>query len=319
MPQLGETVTEGTIIRWLKKVGDEVAHDEPLFEVSTDKVDSDVPSPISGYLAEILVPEGATVDVGTKLAVVTEEAPSGAGAPPPAAPPAAATPPAPAAVAPPPASPPAPAAAAPPAPPPAAAPPAPPAATPTVPAPVGASLASPPAAPPAGGTQAPAQAPVATATEADGAESNGEGLVLSPVVRRLVVEHGIDPSSIPGSGKGGRITRGDVLSFIDQNAAGGAPASTAAPAPASPAAPELARVAPASRPQGRPARPEGRRAPSEALQVPPQGRRARRSPPRTRTHLAPERATRSCLLRTSDGSPPSTWSGRRRLPLTPLL
>ena len=77
MPQLGETVTEGTIIRWMKKVGDEIAYDEPLFEVSTDKVDSEVPSPASGYLAEILVAEGATVDVGTKLAVVTDEAPSG--------------------------------------------------------------------------------------------------------------------------------------------------------------------------------------------------------------------------------------------------
>ena len=77
MPQLGETVTEGTIIRWMKKVGDEIAYDEPLFEVSTDKVDSEVPSPASGYLAEILVAEGATVDVGTRLAVVTEVAPSG--------------------------------------------------------------------------------------------------------------------------------------------------------------------------------------------------------------------------------------------------
>ena len=99
MPQLGETVTEGTIIRWMKKVGDEIAYDEPLFEVSTDKVDSEVPSPASGYLAEILVAEGATVDVGTKLAVVTDEAPPGsvpadsAGAPPVLAPaPAPATP-----------------------------------------------------------------------------------------------------------------------------------------------------------------------------------------------------------------------------------
>ncbi|HEY2302097.1 MAG TPA: biotin/lipoyl-containing protein, partial [Acidimicrobiales bacterium] len=66
MPQLGETVTEGTITRWLKQVGDEIAEDDVLFEVSTDKVDSEVPSPISGYLAEILVPEGDTVDVGTK-------------------------------------------------------------------------------------------------------------------------------------------------------------------------------------------------------------------------------------------------------------
>src|SRR6266550_1256257 len=79
MPQLGETVTEGTITKWFKSVGDEVSEDEPLFEVSTDKVDSEVPSPESGYLAEILVDEGDTVDVGTKLAVISSEAPSGDG------------------------------------------------------------------------------------------------------------------------------------------------------------------------------------------------------------------------------------------------
>ncbi|MHB8295363.1 MAG: biotin/lipoyl-containing protein, partial [Acidimicrobiales bacterium] len=106
MPQLGETVTEGTIIKWHKQVGDQVAADEVLFEVSTDKVDSEVPSSGSGYLAEILVPEGATVDVGTTIAVLAPEAPGtpgggGTGAeaePPPAAePPAAAAPPPPAA------------------------------------------------------------------------------------------------------------------------------------------------------------------------------------------------------------------------------
>jgi 2-oxoglutarate dehydrogenase E2 component (dihydrolipoamide succinyltransferase) len=95
MPQLGETVTEGTIIKWLKAVGDSIAHDEPIFEVSTDKVDSEVPSPAEGVLTEILVPEGATVDVGTRLAVVSAagEAPaapapaaSDAEAPAPAAP-----------------------------------------------------------------------------------------------------------------------------------------------------------------------------------------------------------------------------------------
>src|SRR5436190_23493151 len=79
MPQLGETVTEGTITKWFKSVGDEISEDEPLFEVSTDKVDSEVPSPASGYVAEILVEEGETVDVGTKLAVVSSEAPSGNG------------------------------------------------------------------------------------------------------------------------------------------------------------------------------------------------------------------------------------------------
>ena len=82
MPQLGETVTEGTITRWLKNVGDPVAEDEVLFEVSTDKVDSEVPSPAAGYLSEILVQEGETVDVGAKLAVISSEAPSGNGAAP---------------------------------------------------------------------------------------------------------------------------------------------------------------------------------------------------------------------------------------------
>ncbi|MGZ4682488.1 MAG: biotin/lipoyl-containing protein, partial [Acidimicrobiales bacterium] len=77
MPQLGETVTEGTITKWFKNVGDAVAEDEVLFEVSTDKVDSEVPSPVAGFLAEIRVPEGDTVDVGTVLAVVADAPPAG--------------------------------------------------------------------------------------------------------------------------------------------------------------------------------------------------------------------------------------------------
>src|ERR1700684_1782342 len=91
MPQLGETVTEGTITRWMKQVGDPVAEDEVLFEVSTDKVDSEVPSPVPGVPSEILVPEGDTGDVGPKLAVTSD----GAGAParPPAAQPAVEAPP----------------------------------------------------------------------------------------------------------------------------------------------------------------------------------------------------------------------------------
>src|SRR6476620_11455928 len=102
MPQLGETVTEGTITNWLKQVGDQVAVDEPLFEVSTDKVDSEVPSPVAGVLTEIVVPEGDTVDVGARLAVVGDA--DGAPAPAPAAPVAEAVP-APAAPAPAPAAP----------------------------------------------------------------------------------------------------------------------------------------------------------------------------------------------------------------------
>ncbi|MGH9037500.1 MAG: lipoyl domain-containing protein, partial [Acidimicrobiia bacterium] len=75
MPQLGETVTEGTVTRWLKLIGEQVAPDELIFEVSTDKVDSEVPSPGGGFLAEILVPEGETVPVGTRLAVLTDSPP----------------------------------------------------------------------------------------------------------------------------------------------------------------------------------------------------------------------------------------------------
>src|ERR1700683_5505837 len=101
MPQLGETVTEGTITRWMKSVGDAVERDEPLFEVSTDKVDSEVPSPAAGVLSEILVPEGETVEVGVKLAVSGDGAararpetprPARAPEPPPAPAPAAAAP-----------------------------------------------------------------------------------------------------------------------------------------------------------------------------------------------------------------------------------
>src|SRR5689334_6346896 len=84
MPQLGETVTEGTITKWFKQVGDQVKEDEVLFEVSTDKVDSEVPSPAGGYVAEIRVPEGETVDVGAVLAVISDAPPSDGDAPAPA-------------------------------------------------------------------------------------------------------------------------------------------------------------------------------------------------------------------------------------------
>src|SRR5712671_6360213 len=120
MPQLGETVTEGTITKWFKQVGEKIDADEPLFEVSTDKVDSEVPAPQAGYVTEIVVQEGETVPVGARLAVISEQADVAAASPPASAP--AAEPEAPAPTAPSPAS--APAAA----PPPSAAPPAPPAA-----------------------------------------------------------------------------------------------------------------------------------------------------------------------------------------------
>src|SRR6476660_395710 len=95
MPKLGETVTEGTITRWLKQVGDRVEADEPLFEVSTDKVDSEVPAPVAGVISEILVPEGETVEVGTRLAVLGDAAAAGGAPAVPATPPAPAPAPAP--------------------------------------------------------------------------------------------------------------------------------------------------------------------------------------------------------------------------------
>jgi 2-oxoglutarate dehydrogenase E2 component (dihydrolipoamide succinyltransferase) len=204
LPQLGETVTEGTITRWFKKVGDTIAADEPLFEVSTDKVDTEVPSPIAGTLTEIRVAEGETVAVGTVIAVV-----GGAGAAP------------------------APAPVATPAPAPA------PVATPA-PAPVATPAPAPVAAP------APAPAPVA-------AQSNK---LLSPVVRRLVNDHGINIDALQGSGPGGRITREDVLDYIDRNglAAQATPTPTPTPTPAPVATPApIATPAPVQAPAPAPA------------------------------------------------------------------
>ena len=220
LPQLGETVTEGTITRWFKKVGDTVAADEPLFEVSTDKVDTEVPSPVAGTLTEIRVNEGDTVPVGTVIAVVG--AANAAAAPAPVVQPAPA-----------PAAQPAPAAR----PAPVAQP-----ATAARPAPVAQPA---PAARPA--------AAVATATRTATAP-NVSNKLLSPVVRRLVADHGIDVGALVGTGPGGRITREDVLDFIDKT--GSTPVATApapvvaaptAPAPQVSAAP-TARIAPAQAP-----------------------------------------------------------------------
>jgi 2-oxoglutarate dehydrogenase E2 component (dihydrolipoamide succinyltransferase) len=195
MPQLGETVTEGTITRWFKQVGERVEVDEPLFEVSTDKVDSEVPAPEAGVITEIVVPEGETVPVGARLAVIGDAA----GAP--AAP--------------------APAAA--PAPPPAPEPPAPPA------APAPPVQAAPPAAPP----PAPPPPPVQTPAAAEAAP-NGGGVVTSPIVRQLISDQGLDPAQIAGTGEGGRITRNDVMEAARTRAPAppAAPAAPAAPAPA---------------------------------------------------------------------------------------
>jgi pyruvate dehydrogenase E2 component (dihydrolipoamide acetyltransferase) len=210
LPQLGETVTEGTITRWFKKVGDTIAADEPLFEVSTDKVDTEVPSPIAGTLTEIRVAEGETVAVGTVIAVV-----GGAGAAP----------------APTPVVTPAPAPT-----------PAPPSVVTPAPAPVAVPAPAPVASPAPAPVVSPAPAPVAAPAPAHVAQSNK---LLSPVVRRLVNDHGINIDALQGTGPGGRITREDVLDYIDRNglAVQPAPVSAPAPAPAPVAAPAPAPVA----------------------------------------------------------------------------
>ena len=199
MPALGESVTEGTVTTWLKAVGDPVEADEPLLEVSTDKVDSEVPSPVSGFLAEIRVDEDATVEVGTVVAIISASAPSAPAS-------AAAAAPAPTPVAPAPAAPaaPAPAALAP---------------APAVPAPA----APAPAAP----------APAASAPQGLSAATTGG--YLTPIVRKLAREAGIDLSTVTGTGVGGRIRREDVEAAVKAREAAKASAVQPVAAPSAPA------------------------------------------------------------------------------------
>ena len=183
MPQLGETVIEGTILKWLKQEGEEVAQDEPLFEISTDKVDTEVPSPAAGTLTRILVAEGQTVAVGTELAEITSEG-DAAGAEPPGAPSQLAS-------------------------------------APAADAPAGDASA--------GGDEAPSgPAPAAVAALAD---RGPRSQILSPLVRKLATEHGVDLSQVAGTGTGGRITKNDVMSFVAAGGRGAAPAAAAAVAP----------------------------------------------------------------------------------------
>ncbi|WP_171134093.1 2-oxoglutarate dehydrogenase, E2 component, dihydrolipoamide succinyltransferase [Streptomyces sp. Z423-1] len=221
LPALGESVTEGTVTRWLKSVGDTVEADEPLLEVSTDKVDTEIPAPASGVLLEITVGEDETAEVGAKLAVIGAPGAAPAAAPAPAAPA-----PAPAAEAPAaPAAPPAPAAPAPAAQAPAPAAPAAPA-QPAVPAQPAAPAPAPAA--PAPVTPAPAAPAPAAAQPTD------EGAYVTPLVRKLAAENGVDLATVKGTGVGGRIRKQDVLA-----AAEAAKAAAAAPAPAA-AAPAAA-------------------------------------------------------------------------------
>jgi len=196
LPALGESVTEGTVTRWLKAVGDPVAVDEPLVEISTDKVDTELPSPAAGTLLEILVGEDQVVEVGATLGLIgTAGAPSAAAlvAPAPAAP---------AVVAPP------------------------------VVAPV---VAAPAAPAPAAAPAASAAAPAAAVTADDG----GSDSYVTPLVRKLAADNGVDLAAVTGTGVGGRIRKSDVLAAATVRAtqAAAAPAATAAAAPAAPAVP----------------------------------------------------------------------------------
>jgi pyruvate dehydrogenase E2 component (dihydrolipoamide acetyltransferase) len=201
MPQMGESIAEGTLSRWIKKVGDAVKRDEPIFEISTDKVDAEIPAPNAGVLAEILVQEGETVAVQTVVARIDTEAGAGAAeqkAPAPAKP---ATP--------------------------AGAPPAP--------------LAPAPSKPPRSSGPSPAPAPTPRSTPAPAAASasedrsvgdatggNGAAETLeerlrrksTPLVRKMAAEHNVDISAISGTGLAGRVTKNDITSYIESGAAG---------------------------------------------------------------------------------------------------
>ncbi|MEU3369805.1 2-oxoglutarate dehydrogenase, E2 component, dihydrolipoamide succinyltransferase [Streptomyces sp. NPDC006660] len=226
LPALGESVTEGTVTRWLKEVGEEVAEDEPLLEVSTDKVDTEIPAPVAGVLLEIVVGEDETAEVGAKLAVIGAPGAAPAAAQAPAAPaPQAAPAPAPAA-----APAPAPAAPAPAAPAPAPAPAAAPAPAPQAPAPA---APAPQAAPAPAPAAAPApQAPAPAATSGD------DGAYVTPLVRKLASESGVDLGAVKGTGVGGRIRKQDVIAAAEAAKAPAPAAAAAAPA-AKKAAPSL--------------------------------------------------------------------------------
>ena len=196
MPQMGESIFEGTVTKWLRKPGESVRRDEPLFEISTDKVDAEIPSPASGVLKEIKVPAGQTVQVNTVVAILEEGAAAGAAAPAPAA---------------------------------AAAPPPPPKPAPATAAPAPVAVAPPPPPPP------PAAAPAPAARAASEVRS-------SPLVRRLADEHKVDLSAVPATGDGGRVSKRDLMNYIES----GAPAARPAAATPAVAAPAFAPAAPAA-------------------------------------------------------------------------
>ena len=206
MPQMGVSVSEGTVTKWLRQVGDAIGRDEPLLEISTDKVDTEVPSPAEGVVTQILVQEGETVEVGTVLATI---APPGAEVPSAAPEPAAPAP---------------------------------------APEPEAARAPEPEPAPVAA---APPEAPVAPPAPVSPAATGNGKTFVSPVVARIAAEHGVDPTSVPGTGTGGRVTKKDILSFIESGAAAVPP-----PAPPAPVAETAPPPAPEPAAQPEPAAPQ---------------------------------------------------------------
>jgi pyruvate dehydrogenase E2 component (dihydrolipoamide acetyltransferase) len=221
MPQMGVSVSEGTITKWLKQEGEEIQADEPLLEISTDKVDTELPSPGTGVVQQILVQEGETVDVGTKLAVIgaagaaaPAEAPSGDGAAPEQA------------------------------------------TTEAAAEAEAVSSAETPAPTPAPAEEAAPPAPAAPEPSPEPSE-NGKSFV-SPVVARIASEHNVDVSQVQGTGRGGRVTKKDILAFVESGAQAAAPTAPAppaepAPAPAPPAAPPPPEPEPEAAPAPAPA------------------------------------------------------------------
>lgn len=225
MPQMGESIAEGTIVKWLKKVGDSIKRDEPLFEISTDKVDAEIPAPTSGVLSEIKVQEGETVAVNTVVAVINGGG-GGAAKPAPTEP--------------------------------AKEAPAAPKPEPEKPVTKQAEAESAPVE-----TPAPAAAPqpstqTATAESEDASSKEDRKTRSSPVVRKIAEEHGIDISQIEGTGIGGRVTKQDILSFVENRGAGEKPQPVAAPASSGAGAAAAPPAAPAAPPRA----PQPQRAPA---------------------------------------------------------
>ena len=191
MPQMGESIFEGTITKWLKKTGDKVQRDEPLFEISTDKVDAEIPAPASGVLQEIKVSEGNTVQVNTVVGVIGDGSGASASAP--------------------------------------------------------AKTAPAPAAPSPSQKERERETPIAPPPQAAGSTAVDEedsDIRSSPLVRKLAREHNVDLAKVSGTGTGGRVTKQDVLDFVEQRTAtprpaAAAPAQASAPRPTTAQAPAI--------------------------------------------------------------------------------